>query len=85
MYVFHRLVNSNSTKRKFICELNEILEGRFLENKEYFSMIEKFSIAIDTAFEAKNTLTLKFTHVISPSEQNTFPILIRKLLRNRVH
>ena len=37
LYVFHRLVNSNSTKRKFICELNDILEGRFLENKEYFS------------------------------------------------
>lgn len=37
LYVFNILVKSDSTKRKFILELNEVLEYRFRENKEYFS------------------------------------------------
>lgn len=44
LYVFNMLVNSKSTKAKFMTELNDILENRFTENKEYFL---KNSIIID--------------------------------------
>lgn len=36
IYVFNSLVNSKSTKKKNMIELENIINNRFIKNKEYF-------------------------------------------------